>query len=271
MTFNQHDTRLITESEPTSTPLKEWCVQWIPVIAQYSLYLGLIVYYTRYAFFNNQNPVLARPTQDAGHALTYLAMVTFALIIRIILPYTKRGFFYSLVILIFAFGISEGSFNVYYLTLISQNVEFTTVLYHGIVINYLFDFLILATLIGITFKVQNILNRKYLITGIIILELYFGIWLIGGQFLLGQLPITLSSALTFAVGNSPTPLYANIWINTIEIGQWILTPLIFIIALIKGDTKNENNKITNLRFLDNLLSDSSSTINDTTEKPNINS
>lgn len=169
----------------------------------------------------HMNPILNRGLDNGGHVLAYLSLITCALWVRVKLPKTSEGFYYSILIPAFALSVSEGSFNIFYWALNyhlwPHPSWFVFLLTNPLAALYIFTVLI-GTIIT---PVTKFIPKQYLYIAVVWIETYFVIWAAFG------FPVTLSSIEYLQNGNLETVWFSNIPTNLTEIGQWCLASLAF--------------------------------------------
>ena len=225
---------------------------WYVPIWQYVLYGGVIFYFIATLLFQEYpypytaglvkpffvllnemvhptgthiNPILNRGLDNGGHVLAYLSLIGCALAIRIKLPKTSEGFYFSILLTGMAVSASEGLFNVFY-WILNYNLWphpswFVFILTNPLAIIYIFSILI-GLFVTPVWKFLS-LKRFYLCVFVIIA--YFIAWATIG------FPVTLSSIDYLRGFGLETVYYNNLFVNTIEIGQWLTASVIFSLAV----------------------------------------
>lgn len=173
-----------------------------------------------------QNPILNRGINSGGHELAYISLTTLCIVSRYCMPKNIRGFYYSLLIPAFAVSVSEGAFDIWYYYMYYYLWPHVTwdifILTNPLAIFYIFSFM---TGVFLT-PVWKYLDKKFFIVSMIAIQVYFIVWVLIG------LPVTLSSLLWKIAGNLDTQFYDSLYVNSLEIFQWVIASFSMSLAVI---------------------------------------
>ena len=190
---------------------------------QILVFSGMIAYYSVF-FLINGNPLLARVGNPySGHTISWLVILTGALIIRLKTPYKDYPIYYavqSFLAFMLAAMITEGIWHLFYLSVKLETLTLSTKL--QIVLG------ITAAFIAGTYDFFS--KRKFWLV-IAVLIAYFVVW----RFFIcipswSVVKHCMPVSLEIGVYETGSRFYNDDLVNLLEVSQWIIGMSLFTIA-----------------------------------------